>query len=151
MTIDRSLDIFSDLKDWPGRKQPVNRSVAEASKDEDSWDAKPLKYRFGGVEREFFTISHLAAALNKSVVTIRSWENKGLIPRTPYRSPRPRGEMLPGTKPVGKRLWTREQVLGIIQIASEEKVILNGKPPTKRFALRVLDLYTKLLDTEKQD
>jgi hypothetical protein len=143
------LDLFSDIKDWPGKRPPANRDSEDVgSSSDESWDAKPIKYMFGGQQREFYTISHLAAALNKSVVTIRSWEHKGLLPRTPFRSPRPRGDMLPGTKPVGKRLWTREQILGIIRIAHEEQVIVNGKAPTLSFSTKVLELYKQLLSTD---
>lgn len=141
------MEMFSDIQDWPGKKPPSNRGKLPADPEPQGWDSKPLKFNFGGVETEFFTISNLATALNKSVVTIRSWENKGLMPKTPYRSPRPRGEMLPGTKPVGKRLWTRDQILGILQIAADERVILNGKPPTKQFHDKVLALYKKLLSS----
>ena len=142
---DPLLDRFSDLN-WPGKRQPVNRADTKPdTEDTGLWDEKPVSYLFGGTQREFFTISHLATALGKSPVTIRSWEHKELIPKTPYRSPRPRGEMLPGVAPKGMRLWTRDQVVGILAIAREEQVILNGKPPTKRFYDRVLDLYKNLL------
>lgn len=147
MTTDPILDRFADLA-YPGKRAPVNRSVVPDEPPSSSWDEKPIRYTFRGVEREFFTISHLAAALNRSVVTIRSWENKGMMPRTPYRSPRPRGDTLQGATPKGKRLWTREQISGILQIAAEERVILNGKPPTERFAQRVLHLYKTLLEKD---
>lgn len=144
MNSDPILDRFADLPNWPGKRAPVNRKADEPKKELQGWDENPVQYKFRGQDREFFTISHFAAALGKSPVTIRSWENKGLMPRTPYRSPRPRGESLPGTKPKGKRLWTREQIEGTLRIASEEKVILNGKTPTQRFAQRVADLYITL-------
>lgn len=145
---DPILDRFSDMQ-WPGKRKPINRPEdAPKTPEREGWDEKPLHYMFQGQEREFFTISHLSAALGRAVVTIRSWENKGMLPKTPYRSPRPRGESLPGTPPKGKRLWTRAQVLGILQIASEERVITNGKPPTKRFAERVLELFKKLLEED---
>lgn len=146
MSSDPILDRFSDLT-YPGRRAPVNRT-GPPSDPKPGWDEKPLKYSFNGVEREFFTISHLAAALDRSVVTIRAWENRGVFPRTPYRSPRPRGGSLPNNAPRGKRLWTRDQISGILRIASEEKVILNGKPPTQRFAQRVLELYKTLLNKD---
>jgi len=142
---DPLIDRFSDLN-WPGKRVPVNRTDSPPERDTSEWDEKPIRYVVKGVETEFFTISHLAGALNRSVVTIRSWENKGFMPRTPYSSPRPRGGSLPGTTPKGKRLWTRDQILGILQIATEEHVILNGKPPTKRFYERVVTLYKTLLE-----
>lgn len=141
------MDRFADL--IPGKRPPVNRETTVSVPTEQHWDDRPIKYMFQGGEREFFTISHLAAALGKSVVTIRSWESKGMMPPTPYRSPRPRGGMLPGKPTRGKRLWTREQILGILEIAAAEGVILNGKPPTKAFAEKVLVLFRNLRDKDK--
>jgi hypothetical protein len=144
VTEDPAMEHFADL--LPGKRAPVNRDAAESTElGAEGWDEKPIKYMFKGGEREFFTISHLAAALGKSVVTIRSWEQKGVMPPTPYRSPRPRGGMLPGKPTKGKRLWTREQIKGILEIAESEGVILNGKPPTKHFAQTVLEFYRTLL------
>lgn len=147
MPTDPLLDRFSDLA-VPGKRKPVNRDVAPEPIQESAWDENPTVYRIRGVEKEFFTISGLACALNRSVVTIRSWENKGLLPKSPYRSPKPKGEGLPNTSVKGRRLWTREQILGTIQIAKDEGVIFNGKAPTKRFAQRVNQLYITLLEKE---
>jgi hypothetical protein len=141
---DPALERFRDLS-FPGRREPVNRTNGRPVEEATVWDEKPLHYVMEGAEREFFTISHLATALGRSVVTIRSWEHKGLMPKTPFRSPRPRGTTLPDKQPKGKRLWTREQITGILRIASEEQVILNGKPPTEHFAQRVLDMFRTLL------
>lgn len=140
---------FEDLKDWPGRKQPVNRpSQEQEPQDTDGWDKKPVVYIHGGVSREFFTIGHLADALGRSPVTIRSWESKGALPKSPYRSPRPRGETLPGKEKKGRRLWTRAQIEGILEIARTEGVILNGNPPNKQFTLKVAALFRELLEQE---
>lgn len=153
---DPLMEHFADLEEpgqapHPGKRPPINRAngVSDTT-DTQVWDEKPTFYLFGGVEREFFTISQLAMALGRSVVTIRSWEHKGLLPKTPYRSPRPKGEMLPGVVPKGMRLWTRDQILGILRIASEEGVIVNGKPPTKHFSDRVLDMFRGLLERDTQ-
>ena len=135
---------FSDIG-IPGRR-PVNRGGALPEVYPDQWDAKPIKYMVKGEMREFFSIGALAAALGVSVQSIRAWENKGLMPRSPYRSPRPRKDMLPGVTK-GKRLWTRDQINGILRIAREEQVILNKKPPTVRFAQRAATLYIELLNT----
>jgi len=66
-----------------------------------------------GQETEVFTISALADALEKKVVTIRLWEKKGYIPTAPYRL---RSKKLNGNKVNGNRLYTRE----LIDIAIEE-------------------------------
>lgn len=141
---DPLIDRFSDLN-WPGKRKPVNRVLEKPKPEEpDGWDFKPLSYVYQGEKKEFFTISNLSAALGRSPVTIRSWENRGLLPKSPYRSPKPKGGRLPGVEQKGKRLWTREQIEGILSIASEEGVILNGQPPTPRFSQRVAELFIKL-------
>jgi hypothetical protein len=65
------------------------------------------------VETELFTISALAEALEKKIVTIRLWEKKGYIPGAPYRL---RSKELNGKKVNGNRVYTRELIL----IAMEE-------------------------------
>ena len=149
-TSDPILDRFADLP-VPGKREPVNRQLPgdQFTDEYTEWDANPVTYMFNGIEREFFTISHLAAALGKAPVTIRSWENKGWLPRSPYRSPKPRGATVPGLAPKGKRLWTRAQILGMVKIARQEQVIFNGKKPNERFAKRVLALFHELLEAER--
>jgi hypothetical protein len=150
------MGIFSDLtepgKDVPGKKPPMNRGANASHPVEDSpeWDADPIVYKHKGVDREFYTIGSLARALGRKEVTIRSWENKGVLPKSPYRSPKPKSPAVPGRTIKGKRLWTREQVEGILRIAAEEKVILNGKPPSEGFTKRVAALFQSLLEQETE-
>lgn len=115
-----------------------------------SWDDNPVTYLFGGQAREFFLIGHLAEALGRKPVTLRSWENRGILPKTPYRTPKPRGSgSLQGKESKGRRLWTRDQVQGILQIAKEEGVILDGgPPPSPRFTARVYQLFQALYQQE---
>lgn len=139
---------FDDL-DYPGRRKPVNRVTPKVQNEVSTdWDEKPLKYKVAGEDREFFTIGHLAKALGYSVQSIRAWENSRLLPRSRYRTPSPRKADQPGHLVKGRRLWTREQIEGILRIASEEGVILNKKPPTPQFARRVAALFDSLLSDE---
>jgi hypothetical protein len=140
---DPVTDKFGDL-DYPGRRRPVNRGPKKAEPEETPvWDAKPVYYMVKGEKQEFFLISHLAKALDYSVQSIRAWEAAGLLPRTPYRSPKTRRPTATGTK--GRRLWTREQVEGIIRIAKRHGVIFNKKPPTSVFAREVAHLFQQLV------
>jgi len=145
------LEQFEDL-DYPGRKKPVNRDkkVVTAVVDEE-WDAKPVYYRLPGQteKQEFFLISHLAKALGYSVQSIRAWEAQGLLARTPYRSPRTAAPVAAGRSNKGKRLWTREQVLGIIRLAKKHRVIFPNRkgvkhPPTPAFAAEVGEFFNSL-------
>lgn len=149
MSTDPVLDRFRDLADFPGKRPPANRQPVAAPVESEGWDEKPTYYTYRGVQTEFFTIRHLAHALGRQPVTIRSWENKGKMPRTPYRSPTPERGSLPNKAVKGRRLWTRAQIEGILKIAQEEGVILTGKPPTTRFAHRVSELFQSLINQEK--
>jgi hypothetical protein len=132
---------FSDL-DYPGRRKPKNRQPPAPTVQ--VWDDRPLHYLVNGEKREFFIIGHLAKALDYSVQSIRAWEDKGLLPRSPYRSPRTRKPVAGGRSDKGKRLWTREQVEGILTLAKKHQVILNKKPPTPAFAREVAKFFHDL-------
>jgi len=133
--------MFDDL-DYPGRRVPVQRKKV-VTKPPPHWSDNPTRYPYNGEMRDFYTIGHVALALNKSPVTIRSWETKGMLPKSALRSPRPKRSPL-GTQPKGRRLWTYDQIEGIVRIAEEEKCILNGLPPTLKFTKKVDKLFTKL-------
>jgi hypothetical protein len=116
-------------------RKEVQLAVAE------SWDDKPFIFAVGGVEQEFFSIGHLAKALNRKPGTLRKWEENGIIPRTPYTKPSvdPRGR---------RRMYTRAMVEGIIKITKEEEVWLPDKGrrlSETRFQPRVLELFHSLL------
>ena len=135
---------FADL-DYPGRRKPVNRERAPVAVETVVWDAKPVYYQVGGEKKEFFRISHLAKALGYSVQSVRAWETNGLLPRSPFRSPRTRRPVAAGRSDKGKRLWTREQIEGIVRLARKHKVILNRRPPNKAFATDVARMFNELL------
>jgi hypothetical protein len=147
---DPLLDRFDDLtepeKDYPGRTRPKLRRVRTVPEPPPTeWDDGPVYYMVGGERQEFFTIRHLAKALDYSQQSIRAWENQGLLPKSPYRSPKPRRPTIAGRNTKGKRLWTREQIDGILRIAREEGVIVNKKPPTRSFARKVAARFRSLV------
>jgi hypothetical protein len=140
---DPALKTFEDL-DYPGRRKPVNRDKTPPPADTQLWDAKSITYLVNGEKREFFLIGNLAKALDYSVQSIRAWEAAGLLPNTPYRSPRTKRPVAGGRSDKGKRLWTREQIEGILRLAKKHKVILNKQPPTKAFAIDVARMFYEL-------
>jgi hypothetical protein len=144
------LKRFEDL-DYPGRRKPVNRQPPPASDDREVWeDIKPTVYIVGGEKREFYFIGALAKALGYSVQSIRAWEAAGLMPNTPFRSPRTRKPVAGGRSDKGKRLWTREQIEGILRLAKKHRVVLNKQPPTPAFAADVAKLFNQLLGDHSQ-
>ena len=114
MTYDIDAE-FADLDErYPGSKRK-RREPLPADPDVDtSWDAKPLIKVMGGTEVEFYLLGSLAKALGKSPITIRLWERKAYIPRSPYRLPSTVSAK--GKETPGKRVFTRE----LIEIAVEE-------------------------------
>jgi len=127
---------FEPLQDefYPGSKQRRReslemrreRTLAERrqEREDEPWDTRPIMIWYQGVEYEMFRIGALAKALNKDSVTIRAWMRKGWLPRNSFQT-RP----IPGTLgDAGRKLWTRRQIEGIVQIAREEG-LLEDKPP----------------------
>jgi hypothetical protein len=117
---DDILKAFEGLDRVPGSKQKRRESTPladkrrkQASGESNGWDENPIIKSLHGVETEVFTISALAQALDKRVVTIRLWEKKGFIPAAPYRL---RSKTLNGAKVNGNRVYTRP----LIKIAIEE-------------------------------
>ena len=144
---------FADLSDapFPGRRRPVNRPDPDApGEDPSAWDYRPVKIFFRGADREFFTIGHLATALGRSTVTIRSWESRGTLPNTPFRTPKPDHTPTFGPAPAGRRLYTRSQIEGILRICEELRIITDPhrKPPTEEFTRRVTKLYLSIREKE---
>lgn len=95
-----------------------------------------------GIEVEFFDIGVLGAVLNRSSVTLRTWEAEGTLPTSGWTKPGkdrdPRGR---------RRLWTRPQIEGIWRIAREEGVLEPGPRINIRktqFTVRVTQLFAQL-------
>lgn len=114
------LKAFEGLDTVPGSRQPrrsdnpvAQKKRAQAFGESNGWDENPIMKTLNGVETELFTIGALAQALEKKIVTIRLWEQKGYIPMAPYRL---RSKQLNGQKVNGNRVYTRE----LIEITIEE-------------------------------
>lgn len=144
------LETFGELEDefYPHSKQRRRESVEarrarmtsekKAARAGENWDARPKKWTHPVTHQtlELFPIGALAKALGRRSVTIRSWIDKGWIPKAGYV-----------TKPVrntrgnaGRRLWNRKQIEGMQKIATEEG-LLDENPPlmtNTRFTERVI-------------
>jgi hypothetical protein len=110
----------------------------KAIRAEEGWDAHPKVWTnpATGESLELFYIGALAKALGRRSVTIRSWIDKGWIPKAGYVT---RGRA--GTRgDAGLRLWNRKQIEGMQKIAEEEG-LLDEIPPlmtNTRFTERVI-------------
>lgn len=130
---------------YPGTSKPITARAPQASEDaEEDLFAKPRTgYQVNGQPFPCYAIGVLAKALGRQVVTIRLWEREGLLPRTTFSSSRIQG----GGK---ARLYTREQIEGVVRIAKEEGVYERSSRISIRdtdFTERVKALF---LDIESQ-
>lgn len=126
---------------YPGSRTQRRPAAPEPDEegDDPEW-AEPIYRRSypleaGGPEHEFWTLGALAAALNRSSVTLRLWERNGILPPPLFRTPAD-GAI------AGKRLYTRAQIEGLQLIAQEEGLLYSQVPPTKtRFTTRAIALF----------
>jgi hypothetical protein len=143
--------IFSE--ELPGKRDRAVGSPAEQTPED--WDAKPLVKTINGKDYELFTIGQLAKALGLKPVTLRSWEDKGWMPKPVLHTAPPRLGGIRNKALNGRRLWTREQVAGIVRIAGEEGMIGTVGKKRKavdeaRFAERVGILYRETMRKIKE-
>jgi len=129
-------ELFAPLQDeyYPGSKRKRRESLEmkherqveerRVAKEEETWDAHPVKTWVKGIPIEMFRIGALAKALGRDSVTIRSWMRKGWLPRNAYQT----APVVGSRGDAGRRLWTRAQIEGIVAIAREEG-LLAEKPP----------------------
>lgn len=107
---DRSLTAEAE-RDYPGGTPPRNRPGGATYEEmERSLDGlRSYEYTVGGEVRKFYTIQAIATIFDRKTVTIRSWEDKGWLPRPKYRSPKPVRSTL-AAEAKGRRLYSEDQV-----------------------------------------
>lgn len=121
---DEILKAFEDLEYIPGskkkRREPDPKVSLRRSGESNGWDENPIIKTLGGQDVEVFTISALAQALEKTIVTVRLWERKGYIPRAPYRL---RSKTLKGQKTGGNRVYTRALIEATVEEFSKRGLL----------------------------
>lgn len=128
---------LEDLPYYPGSNLKRGHVLIEQTK---TWDIKPRKYLYRGELTEFFTLGMLAQALNRKPGTIRKWEREYIIPKATLikGSNDPRGV---------RRLYTRAQVEGLIQIAKEVGIFNPAAKKSVRdteFTQKAVELFQRL-------
>jgi hypothetical protein len=98
---------LDDLPSWPGGTPPRARQTV---KIDPLQGLQGKKFPVAGTMVELFTVGQLAKVLGRKAVTIRAWESQGTLPGATFRSAPPCNEQLPGRMPVGRRLYSRDQV-----------------------------------------
>lgn len=99
------------------------------------------KYLVGGKQVEFYSIGQLAAALNRSPITVRRWERQGIIPVAKFVKPGTDGDVR------GKRrLYSRAQVEGMVAAARETGILgdLGKAIRDTDFTARVIKIFQEI-------
>lgn len=139
------LDLFGDLPDFPGSRQPKNRETAKRSylEVDDRYNgAKAKTYVIAGEKKTFFTVGGLAKALQRKPGTIRMWELNGWLPKAMYRTPAPSGQHFGNKSAKGRRLYSLEQVEFLLA-AVERFAIDSGYPKWEEFKTHIKQNYPR--------
>jgi hypothetical protein len=101
----------------------------------------PRTFTVGERDVEVYSVGDLARNLGRKAVSIRRWEQEGIIPLAPFYK---RGI---GNDPRGqRRYYSRAHVEGIVRIAREEGILddLRKIIATTKFTDRVHQLFKEL-------
>jgi hypothetical protein len=137
---------------YPGSKMKRNMFLKDESLCETPDNLElhhPRTATLKGVETNFYTIGELARLLNRKPVTIRKWESDGIIPKATFIAPS-------GDKRGKRRLYTEDQILGLLEIAREEGILepnANGawKAVHKtQFRSKSISLFKRLADEQNK-
>lgn len=129
---------------YPGSRTPIktfDKPTTSTIEEDDLGNSRT--FLVNGEPREFYKVGSLAQALNRQPGTIRKWENEGVIPSPTF--------VLPSADKRGvRRLYTKEQILGLRQAALEEGLLepnANGKwkaVEATEFKQKALQLFKNL-------
>lgn len=135
--------VAPDERTFPGSTPPRNSGHVVDSGSELWLNRLPSReYSVNGETRRFYTIGSIAKALGKKQVTIRSWEAKGWLPPTMYRTPPPKTPQVPGKQVKGQRLYTKDQLLFLV-MAYNEYIEEADRPNWDAFRKAIKRQYPK--------
>jgi hypothetical protein len=115
--------VIADLDNfYPGSKRKRRITEVPKVKEEVSWDANPqIKPLPNGKDIELFTVGALAQALNRPFITIRTWNQKGYLPTSPYRLPTKPNKN--GEEHKGRRLYSRAMIEATVALFAQFGVL----------------------------
>ncbi len=107
---------------YPGSKMPRGGHSHVPDDEYDEPWPKGRVLTIKGKQVECFTTGQLASMLGgRSAVTIRAWENEGILPKSGYSLPGKGGDVRGR-----RRYYTHAQVEGVLDIAHSEGVFYPG-------------------------
>ena len=154
MSEDLIDDIFSSLDEhYPGSKRKRKPAPEPKTKPVFSWDEKPyVKTLPNGTDMEFFTIGAIAKALDRPIITIRTWIKLGYLPQSPYRLP-PKPDKN-GNERLGRRLYSRGMIQVVIEVFQKNGIFQEERiewlEKHKQVSLDIASEWDKLRLQEMQ-
>jgi hypothetical protein len=122
MTEENIDKFFSDIDIYyPGSKRKRKEPKPKKEVQILDWDTKPRKTILpNGSQVDMFLIGSLCKALNRPLVTIRSWIKEGYIPQSPYRLPSTTTKS--GEEYRGRRLYSRRMIEAAVEIFNQNRL-----------------------------
>lgn len=122
MTEENIDKFFSDIDIYyPGSKRKRKEPKPKKEVQILDWDTKPRKTTLpNGSQVDMFLIGSLCKALNRPLVTIRSWIKEGYIPQSPYRLPSTTTKS--GEEYRGRRLYSRRMIEAAVEIFNQNRL-----------------------------
>jgi hypothetical protein len=127
MTDDLINNLFSGVDEfYPGSKRKRKEPKQEEEVTFPTWDTNPkVRTLPSGKDIEMFTIGALALALNRPIITIRTWIKEGYLPSAPYRLPAKKDKH--GKDHQGKRLYSRAMVEVAVELFTKAGVLTTKR------------------------
>jgi hypothetical protein len=122
MTEENIEKFFSDIDIYyPGSKRKRKEPKPKKEVQILDWDSKPRKTTLpNGTQVDMFLIGSLCKALNRPLVTIRSWIKEGYLPQSPYRLPSTTTKS--GEEYRGRRLYSRRMIEAAVEIFNQNRL-----------------------------
>jgi len=130
MTEENIEKFFSDIDIYyPGSKRKRKEPKPKKEVQILDWDSKPRKTTLpNGTQVDMFLIGSLCKALNRPLVTIRSWIKEGYLPQSPYRLPSTTTKS--GEEYRGRRLYSRRMIEAAVEIFNQNRLFTGYKKPS---------------------
>jgi hypothetical protein len=114
---------FAELDAFYPNSKRKRRAVAEPKvKEIKPWDSRKfVKTLPNGKDADFYTIGSLSVALNRPIITLRTWIKQGHIPTSPYRLPAKSDKN--GDQRLGRRLYTHRMIEVVVEIFAQHGIL----------------------------
>lgn len=139
-------ELFEGVDTYPGSKQRRDGTVSRAPQPDDVNPLDGIKpYLTSDDGKEYYKIGQLAAILGRKSGTVRKWEHDGHLPSATYQTNANENR----DERARRRLYSREQVEGIWEIAKDEGLLNDSRVYIGRtkFTQRVTKLFQSLSES----